>query len=95
MTLGELYFGAANSARREYNLQRTDLFKYAMIPIAVDEDIWKCFGDTKAVMRKQGKSVTDLDLLIACTARICDLVLVSNDSNFDGLPDAFQRENWA
>jgi len=95
VTLGELYFGAANSARREYNLQRIDLFKQALIPIAVNEDIWKCFGDTKAAMRKQGKSVTDLDILIACTARLCDLVLVTNDSNFDGLSDDFQRENWA
>lgn len=94
-TLGELYFGAANSGRREYNFQRTDLLKQAVIPIAADEDIWKCFGDTKAAMRKQGKPMTDLDILIACTARLYGLVLVTNDSDFDGLPDDFQRENWS
>lgn len=95
VTLGELFFGAANSARREYNFQRIELFKQAVIPIAVDENVWKCFGDTKAAIRKQGKTITDLDILIACTAKVNGLVLVTNDSDSDGLPDDFQRENWA
>ena len=95
VTLGELFFGAANSARREYNFQRIELLKQAIIPLAIDEDIWRCFGDTKAIMKRQGRSVTDLDLLIACTANVCGLILISNDADFNGLPDYFHRENWA
>ncbi len=94
-TLGELYFGAAYSTRREYNLQRIDLFKQAVIPISIDENVWKLFGNTKAILRTEGKPIADMDLLIACTARTYDLVLVTNDQDFDVLPENFIRENWS
>ncbi|QTA86408.1 PIN domain-containing protein [Desulfonema magnum] len=94
VTLGELYFGAANSGRKEYNFARIALFKKAVVPIPIDEDIWRLFGNTKAMLRKQGKAISDLDLLVACTAKVCGLVLVTNDRDFDVLPDAFQKENW-
>jgi len=95
VTLGELYFGAANSQRKEYNLKRIELFKQVMIPIAVDEDIWRLFGETKAMLRKNGKSIADMDLIIACTSRVFDFVLVTNDKDFDVLPDDFLKANWA
>ncbi len=93
-TLGELYFGAANSGRPEYNFKRIYLLKQAVIPVCTDEDVWELFGRTKALFRKQGKSLADLDLLIACTAKVNDLVLVTNDADFNVLPEDFQRENW-
>lgn len=93
-TLGELYFGAANSTRKDYNYQRIDIFKQAVIPISVDAHIWWLFGDTKAALRKRGKAITDIDLLIACTAKVYDLVLVTNDHDFECLPADFNRENW-
>ncbi len=85
-TLGELYFGAANSERKEDNFRRIELFRKAVIPIQTDEEVWKLFGITKAILRKQGKSLSDADLLIACTAKIHNLVLVTNDADFDVLP---------
>ncbi len=93
-SLGELYFGAANSERKEYNRQRITLFKQAVTPIAIDEDIWRLFGDTKAIMRKRGKSIMDIDLIIACTAKIHEQILVTNDADFDVLPEDFRKENW-
>jgi len=93
-TLGELYFGAANSARKEENFRRIELFKEAVIPIQIDETTWKLFGITKAILRKQGKSLSDTDLLIACTAKIHKLILVTNDADFDVLPSEFLKENW-
>lgn len=94
-TLGEMYFGAANSSREKYNLQRIELFKEAVIPIPVNDDIWQSFGRTKAALRKQGISISDIDLLIACTAMVFNLVLVTNDADFDLLPADFIKENWA
>ncbi|WP_207688515.1 PIN domain-containing protein [Desulfonema limicola] len=95
VTLGELYFGAANSNRKEYNLKRIELFKQIIMPVTIDEDIWRLFGETKAMLRKRGKSIADMDLLIACTSRIFGFILVTNDKDFDVLPDDFLKENWA
>ncbi len=79
---------------KEYNRQRITLFKQAVTPISIDEDIWRLFGDTKAIMRKRGKSIMDIDLLIACTAKIHAQILVTNDADFDVLPEDFRKENW-
>jgi len=93
-TLGELYFGAANSERKEYNFERIEILKKAVIPIAIDDNIWNLFGKTKAILRKKGKSIMDLDLLIACTAKKGDCTLVTNDGDFDVLPVDFRMDNW-
>lgn len=53
-TLGELYFGAANSERKEYNFERIEILKKAVIPIAIDDNIWNLFGKIKAILRKKG-----------------------------------------
>jgi len=94
VTLGELYFGAANSGRPEYNFERIRIFKQAVIPVCIDECVWESFGKTKALLKKQGKSLADLDLLIACTAKVHNLILVTNDADFNVLPEDFQKENW-
>jgi len=94
-TIGELYFGAAHSKRSAYNFRRIELFKQAVTPIRVDDAIWKEFGLTKAMLKKQGNPITDLDLLIACTSKVWNMILVTNDANFNNLPKDFKMENWA
>lgn len=71
------------------------MFKQIIMPVTIDEDIWRLFGETKAMLRKRGKSIADMDLLIACTSRIFGFILVTNDKDFDVLPDDFLKENWA
>lgn len=94
-TLGELYYGAENSQRKEENRQSIGLLKKAVLPLAVDETIWNIFGMTKARLRQGGKRIPDMDLLIAATAQCYGLCLVTNDAHLALLPDTFQRENWA
>ena len=63
-----------------------------MLPVT--EDVWKLFGETLAELHNQGKPIADRDLLIACTAKVYDLILVTNDKNLDNLPESFQKVNW-
>lgn len=92
VTLGELYFGALGSKRKDYNLQRIDLLKEMVFPVPVDEAVWKLFGKIKAELKFQGITLTDFDLLIGCTALIYGLILVTNDAHFDMLD--IPKENW-
>ena len=91
-SLGELYFGASKSKQAKQNIQRIELLKRVVLPVPIDQYVWKLFGKTKATMQKQGKTLTDFDLLIASTAKTYGLVLVTNDSGF-GILD-FEKENW-
>ncbi|RKZ53390.1 MAG: hypothetical protein DRR16_14680 [Candidatus Parabeggiatoa sp. nov. 3] len=54
----------------------------------------------KAELRKVGKPIANMDLLIAATAKRYELVLATNDSNMDNLDFLtaeirVERENWA
>ena len=95
VTLGELYYGAEYSRKREYDLSRIETLRKAIIPLEIREHVWKIFGETKALLRKEGNMIPDLDLLIAATAKSYDLTLVTHDKHLEMLPDSFKKCNWA
>ena len=91
----EVQFGLSlkNSERlwREYNL----FLKGRLVIFPIDEEIASVFADLKAATRKSGQSCSDLDLLIAATARRHDLIVATlNPRHFSGLPRV-SVEDWA
>lgn len=61
----------------------------------MDEAIWRVFGETLVDLHRAGTPLSDRDLLIACTAKVRNYTLVTNDNDFDLLPDGFiLRVNW-
>ena len=63
-TVGELYFGAYNSARVEANIARVRAFLSPPGPqiLLVDELVAEQFGRFKASLHRQGKPIGDIDL---------------------------------
>jgi len=53
----------------------------------------------KAELSRFGRSIEDMDLLIAATAKRYDLMLTSNDTDMDNLDflvkNRVERESWA
>ena len=98
-TLGELIYGAEYSEQKEANLQEIKAFTEVISPLLIDREVWQLFGETKAQLRKVGKKMPDIDLLIASTAKRYRLILVTNDKHMallDCLSGFFvERENWA
>ena len=98
-TLGELIYGAEYSEQKEANLQELKAFTEVISPLLIDREVWQLFGEAKAQLRKVGKKMPDIDLLIASTAKRYRLVLVTNDKHMallDCLSERFvERENWA
>jgi predicted nucleic acid-binding protein len=98
-TLGELIYGVEYSKQKEKNLQELEAFIKVISPLSVDLEVWDIFGKAKAQLRKVGKKMPDMDLLIASTAKRYSLILVTNDKHMvllDHLPEPFvERENWA
>lgn len=94
-TIGELIFGAERSKLKEQNLYNIEALKLTTTTLPIDSKTWQLYGKTKAILQSQGKVISDIDLLIACTAKQYNLILVSNDRAFESLPKDFQIETWA
>jgi tRNA(fMet)-specific endonuclease VapC len=96
LTVGELYFGAFNSERLEANLERISNFLSSPGPtvISFDDSAAKFFGKFKAALRRDGRPIGDMDLLIAGVAASRSLKVVTNNTgHFERIAD-ISLENW-
>lgn len=94
ITLAELRYGAACSARPEANHQVVDDFASGVIVLGLDDEIARTFGDLKAQLRERGALIDDFDLLIAATARHYRLTLITHNlDHFHRIPE-LQLEDW-
>ena len=89
-TVGELYFGAYNSIRVEANLTRIQAFFSPPGPVvlSIDDTAAHHFGRVKAALRRMGKPIGDIDLLIAGVAVSHKLKIVTNTTeHFERIPE--------
>ena len=94
ITYGELIFGAKNSEHPARNialiLKLTEIFPI----IDVSRTVMDIFSGIKADLRKAGRSIDDMDILIAATALSRNDTLVTNNTkHFARIPD-LRLENW-
>jgi tRNA(fMet)-specific endonuclease VapC len=95
-TVGELYFGAYNSTRVEANVARVRGFLSPPAPqvLVIDAPAVEQFGRFKALLRREGRPIGDIDLLIAGVAMHSGLTGVTNNTaHFDRLSGLI-LENW-
>lgn len=81
ITLGELLYGAYKSDNPESSL-RDLVEKLNILGLTVEnlnETIMVEFGKIKTDLEKRGSRIEDFDLLIAATAKILDLTLVTRN----------------
>jgi predicted nucleic acid-binding protein len=70
------------------------LLYYEVNVINLDADCAEQFGQLRVVLRAQGISVNSMDLLIASTALVFDLTLVThNTAHFRNIP-SLRLEDW-
>jgi tRNA(fMet)-specific endonuclease VapC len=95
-TVGELYFGAYNSIRVQANVARVRAFLSPPGPqvLDIDEIAAEQFGRFKATLRREGRPIGDIDLLIAGVAMHHGLTVVTNNiGHFERLQH-LTLENW-
>jgi len=81
--VGELFYGAQNSSRKEENMSIfTDfLSNYAIVNI--DTSVANMYGEIKVQLKKDGITIPENDLWIAATAKAKQYTLMSFDSHFN------------
>lgn len=88
VSYGELVYGAQKSKSVEKNLKTVNEIK-SIFPLAdITSDVMDEFGKIKAYLQKIGKVADDMDLLIAATAIVNGMTLVThNVKHFEHIPN--------
>lgn len=93
--IAELMFGAYNSKKINYNLARIEDFEKKILVLnSVTDNIIASFAYEKALLRKNGKKIGDIDLFISAFAINYNLTLITNNfSHFKNIKN-LKTENW-
>lgn len=94
VSYGELVFGARKSKAVEKNMETVNVIKSIFPLIEITSEIMNIFGEIKAYTQKIGKTIDDMDLLIAATAITNNFTLVThNTKHFENIPN-LKIEDW-
>ena len=94
IVISELSYGAHNSRNAGANLVRLRQFCAPYQSLPFDDRAADECGQIRATLRKQGRPIGPIDVLIAAIARVNDLVLVTHDTaEFSRVP-GLRIEDW-
>jgi len=83
IVLGELLYGAANSARPEKNEQAVRKFLVQSVFVPIDVAIAVRYANVRFGLKKMGRPIPENDIWIAATCLELDLPLLTMDGHFD------------
>jgi predicted nucleic acid-binding protein len=78
----------APSQLRDYEIRIRPQFQW----LALTDADWKQAAQLWAEMRRQGRQLSDIDLLLTALVQRLNGIIVTADDDFDAL--SIQRENW-
>ena len=93
ITASELAFGVAKSASSK-NSAALEAFLLALNVVDYDAGAAMIYGDIRATLEKQGKTIGPLDMLIAASALSRQLILVTNNEKEFRRISKLKVENW-
>ena len=82
VVIGELYFAAANSSKRELNLNNFQEALSCMEIIQIDDAVCTSYAEIKLELKKKGKPIPDNDIWIAACACVHGLLVATFDQHF-------------
>jgi tRNA(fMet)-specific endonuclease VapC len=94
ITLGELHYGAENSARRAANLEGLARLADRLDVLPFNESAAAHYGQLRAELRRTGRLAGPLDMLIGAHARSAGLILVTNNVREFARMPGLRVENW-
>ena len=93
IALGELFYGAEQSAKKEINKNKIEAFAKASIVLHCDADTAKHYGSIKSRLKKNGTPIPENDIWIGALTVQYKLRLVTRDNHFRHI-DAIISEEW-
>lgn len=93
VTVSELAFGVAKSASPK-NSAALEAFLLPLNVVDYDAGAAMIYGDIRATLERQGKTIGPLDMLIAASALSRQLILVTNNEKEFRRVNKLKVENW-
>jgi tRNA(fMet)-specific endonuclease VapC len=94
ITLSELEYGAAKSARPEQNKISLVEFLAPLEIIPYDDAAAQEYGRIRTYLERQGTPIGSMDMLIAAHALSLDCTLVTNNEREFSRVPSLKMENW-
>lgn len=94
ITVGELAYGAALSARPVENAIALREFLLALEVAPFDDDAAMQYGVVRAALERRGSPIGSLDTLIAAQALAADLVLVTHNTREFSRVAGLRLDDW-
>jgi tRNA(fMet)-specific endonuclease VapC len=91
----ELLFGVFNSLHQKQNLEKIQNFlkQFEILPFC--EEASHIFAKQKAILKKKGKIIADLDLMIASIVLKNKSILITNNTKHFERISELNMENWS
>ena len=93
VVLGELLYGALNSAKPQKNEQVTHKFSAQSVLIPIDDAIAIRYATLRLQLKKMGRPIPENDIWIAATCLELGVPLLTRDGHFDHVHD-LEVINW-
>jgi len=93
IVIGELFYGAYQSTRKDDNVRRVESFARASIVLDCDLLTARYYGQVKSALKSKGTPIPENDVWIAAIAYQYQLTLVTRDKHFTHV-DTINIENW-
>ena len=93
VVLGELLYGAINSARPEENKQAARKFLEQSVLIPADEGTAARYADIRLKLKKKGGPIPENDIWVGASCLEIDVTLLTSDGHFDNIP-GLRVINW-
>ena len=94
LVVAELAYGVEKSAHKERNRKVLDLFLSEVRVLPWTQDAMWHYARHNHALRKSGKIIGEMDLLIACHALALDAVCVTNNTREFERIEGLKLENW-
>jgi tRNA(fMet)-specific endonuclease VapC len=93
IVIGELYYGAQKSGKRQANIARIDKLVAANVILVCDEETARWYSEIKHQLRVKGQPIPENDIWIAALAQQHGLNLVTRDKHFNEV-ESLDIEVW-
>lgn len=93
IVLGELFYGAELSSKREFNKKRIEEFAKVSSILNCDLDTSRTYALLKSELKSKGTPIPENDIWIAALARQHNLMLVTRDKHFNNIQKLL-IESW-
>ena len=94
IVLGELLYGAANSARPQENEEAVRKFLAQSVLLSIDENVAARYATVRLELKSIGRPIPENDIWIAAACLELDITLLSQDIHFGHVPN-LRVINWA